>query len=346
MEILRWANVCFRAHGIAQPCRHTTSEASQPVKELWSGGTVQLRSFRGNIGYNPFRKWALISLNNAHKPERKGRHGPIHAANAGLIQRAASARKCTLFTIAVSGVHANRLPLGERAFYKRILKSVNLAKKVFRCKTSVFSSLFIHGRQKKGARRSCPAMDFEPWHFSIKVLATKGYIRKQRKTPNILHTTRQCGHNTTSRHPRADCQKQTPRTRVNFAKILPEKTSTLFSSHHSKINTHRSLRFMQSPLSCAVPGHFWSMQTRTTSNDPTTRHLTPIQKRCHFCFWKIGDCEGKTMFSLQAFEVKFFPGPEENEIRLSGNQGRKALVSDRYRLGAVGVKEWSVTANN
>jgi len=37
----------------------------------WSGGTAQLRRFRGNTGYKPFRKWALISLNNAHKPERK-----------------------------------------------------------------------------------------------------------------------------------------------------------------------------------------------------------------------------------------------------------------------------------
>jgi len=29
-----WANVCFREHAFAQPCRHTTSEAFQVVKRL------------------------------------------------------------------------------------------------------------------------------------------------------------------------------------------------------------------------------------------------------------------------------------------------------------------------
>jgi len=29
-------------------------------------------------------------------------------------------------------------------------------------------------------------------------------------------------------------------------------------------------------------------------------------------------------------------GPEENEIKLLGKQGRKALVSDRYRVGRSG----------
>ena len=33
-KILPWANVCFRAHAIAQPCRHTTSKAFQAVKRL------------------------------------------------------------------------------------------------------------------------------------------------------------------------------------------------------------------------------------------------------------------------------------------------------------------------
>jgi len=72
-KILHWANVCFSAHAIAQSYIHTISEPFQAARGLcdiyaiidlecykraririslrkWSGGTGQLRIFRGNIG--------------------------------------------------------------------------------------------------------------------------------------------------------------------------------------------------------------------------------------------------------------------------------------------------------
>ena len=69
-EILYWANFCFSAHAIVQPCRHTTIEALQALKWLCDRytilkfGIVQVR-----LNEISLRK---LSGSTAHLPTSEG----------------------------------------------------------------------------------------------------------------------------------------------------------------------------------------------------------------------------------------------------------------------------------
>jgi len=81
-DILHWANVCFSAHAISQPCRHTISETfrkgyvyipgAQPALHFRGGGGAIIIKFNlmaSSCLFNHgklFRKWSQIKFSSQH----------------------------------------------------------------------------------------------------------------------------------------------------------------------------------------------------------------------------------------------------------------------------------------